>query len=613
MAQFTPNLEYIGAGGELTTAEEALVQAFNSLANSPAGQFIRKTGASAFENSTPGIGSFAINDLNDVIISSPLNSQVLQYNGTNWVNTNNVADGITSLGGLTSAIQTFVNDTNVTISSAGAAHTLGWSSTLSLARGGTAAALTASNGGIFYSTATAGAILAGTATAGQILRSGASAAPAWSTATYPATAGITAGMFLRSDGTNFGNSTLVLPNAAAISTLLYASSADTISALATANSGVLVTGGTGIPSIATDIPTAVTIGGAFIYRVGGTDVSLADGGTNASLTASNGGIFYSTATAGAILAGTATAGQMLQSGVTAAPIWSTSTYPATNAINTLLFASSANVMAALATANSAVLVTSSTGVPSLLGSMTSGQLVVGSTGATPVLATLTGTAPVTITNGAGTITVAASAASDTASGVVELATIAETNTGTDTVRAVTPDGISGATRTIILSAAGGWPPTTAGSSAVTQVQYATNLQNLQHLDFDAATRENAQWTLVMPDSWDAGTITATFYWTSGATSGDVIWGIEGRSYGDNEAVDATWGTAQTVTDTATAVASSVRISAATAAVTLAGTPAGSEAVQIRIFRDAAAVGDTMAGDARLIAIKIEYVISSYSD
>lgn len=97
----------------------------------------------------------------------------------------------------------------------------------------------------------------------------------------------------------------------------------------------------------------------------GTNIALANGGTNANLTASNGGIVYSTASAMAILAGTTTAGQMLQSGSSTTPAWSTSTYPATNAVNTLLYASSANVMAALATANSAVLITSSGGVPSL--------------------------------------------------------------------------------------------------------------------------------------------------------------------------------------------------------------------------------------------------------
>lgn len=77
--------------------------------------------------------------------------------------------------------------------------------TLSLSKGGTNANLTASNGGILYSTASAAAILSGTATAGQMLQSGASTTPAWSTATYPATAG-TSGNVLKSDGTNIVSS-----------------------------------------------------------------------------------------------------------------------------------------------------------------------------------------------------------------------------------------------------------------------------------------------------------------------------------------------------------------------------------------------------------------------
>ena len=50
-------------------------------------------------------------------------------------------------------------------------------------------------------------------------------------------------------------------------------------------------------------------------------LSLTRGGSNASLTASNGGIVYSTASAMAILAGTATANLPLLSGSTAAPLW----------------------------------------------------------------------------------------------------------------------------------------------------------------------------------------------------------------------------------------------------------------------------------------------------
>lgn len=45
--------------------------------------------------------------------------------------------GITSLNGLIGFTQTFSNDTNVTIASSGTTHTLGWSGTLAVSRGGT--------------------------------------------------------------------------------------------------------------------------------------------------------------------------------------------------------------------------------------------------------------------------------------------------------------------------------------------------------------------------------------------------------------------------------------------------------------------------------------------
>lgn len=90
-----------------------------------------------------------------------------------------------------------------------------------LAYGGTSAALTASNGGIFYSTATAGAILAGTATATRMLQSGANVAPAWSTSTWPATT--------------------------TINQILYSSAANTVTGLATVNSAAMVTTAAGVP------------------------------------------------------------------------------------------------------------------------------------------------------------------------------------------------------------------------------------------------------------------------------------------------------------------------------------------------------------------------------
>lgn len=91
----------------------------------------------------------------------------------------------------------------------------------------------------------------GPGSAGQVLQSGgASADPAFSTATYPSTATGT-GTLLRANGTNWAATTTTYPTTNAINTLLYASSANVMSALATANNGVLITSGTGVPSIGT--------------------------------------------------------------------------------------------------------------------------------------------------------------------------------------------------------------------------------------------------------------------------------------------------------------------------------------------------------------------------
>ncbi len=133
---------------------------------------------------------------------------------------------------------------------------------------------------------------------------------------------------------------------------------------------------------------AITISNAGVVAFPVAPLGLTSGGMNASLTASNGGIFYSTASAGAILAGTATAQQLLMSGASTTPQWSTTTYPLTNAISTLLYASATNVISALATANNGLLVTSSTGVPSILaGPGTTGNLLISNAAAAPSFTT----------------------------------------------------------------------------------------------------------------------------------------------------------------------------------------------------------------------------------
>lgn len=314
----------------------------------------------------------------------------------------------------------------------------------SLSVGGTGASLTPSVGGIVYSGLSSLAILAGTSTANQVLLSGSSAAPAWSTATYPAT--ITANELLYSSGANIisgltgaNNGVLVtgntgipawLANSVTPGYVLTANNASPPSWQAISGAGAITTingdSGSAVPSAGAITITGVgiglsTSGSGSTLTIGGT-LSLAHGGTNANLTASNGGIFYSTASAGAILSGTASANKPLLSGSSTAPTWATVTYPTSVLAGSVLIGSSSNTIGSTSNGVSSVLVSNSSGVPQWINGgtgLTDGQVVIGSTGSTPVGAALTAGSGISITNGAGSITIATTGSGTVNSGTAQ--------------------------------------------------------------------------------------------------------------------------------------------------------------------------------------------------
>lgn len=71
----------------------------------------------------------------------------------------------------------------------------------------------------------------------------------------------------------------------------------------------------------------------------------------------------------------ASTGAMLQGLTTGVPTWSTATWPATTTVNQILYSSSANVVAGLATANTGALVTSAAGVPSIVAGATPSRVL----------------------------------------------------------------------------------------------------------------------------------------------------------------------------------------------------------------------------------------------
>lgn len=318
---------------------------------------------------------------------------------------------------------------------------------------------------------------------------------------------------------------------ASVNSLVY-STASAMAFLATANNGILVTSGTGVPSISSTLPSTVmgnittvgtitsgtwnatiigptyggtgvnngsstitlggslTTSGAFAstftmtgltnvtFPTSGTlattssipslPLSLANGGTNASLVASNGGIFYSTASAGAILSGTITANQMLLSGSSAAPAWSTATYPATTTVNQILYSSSANVIAGLSTANNGVLITSGAGAPSISSTLPNAVQTNITVVGTITTGVWSGTAVAIAKGGTGQTT--ATAAFNALSPLTTKGDLIGFD-GTNNIR------IAAGTNTFILTAdstaTAGWKWAAAGAGTVTTVSVVT--------------------------------------------------------------------------------------------------------------------------------------------
>jgi hypothetical protein len=171
---------------------------------------------------------------------------------------------------------------------------------------------------------------------------------------------------------------------------------------------------------------------------------------------------------------------------------------------------------------------------------------------------------------------------------------------------VDPKGL----HTISVPAAAMTARTTSGAASGTS-ESSTNKVMTVTLDFDAGTDEFAQFQIAMPKGWNESTVTAQFIWTAGNT-GNVVWGIQGVAHSDDDALDAAFGTAQTVTDGVTA-AGDVMISAATDAVTIAGTPAEGDLVTFQVYRDADNGSDTLAVDAKLIAVRLLYTTNAATD
>jgi len=156
-----------------------------------------------------------------------------------------------------------------------------------------------------------------------------------------------------------------------------------------------------------------------------------------------------------------------------------------------------------------------------------------------------------------------------------------------------------------------WASTTSGATGLTQRELVTNDIDIQTWDFTSTTTdEYTQFIWTIPKEWNAGTITAEFFWTAtGGAAGNVVWGIQAVAFANDNPMDVAWGTIQEVTD-AWIANDDLHISSATSAMTIAGTPVAGEQVHFRVVRSGSDVLDTFATTAGLLGIRINYTTDS---
>jgi DNA-directed RNA polymerase subunit E'/Rpb7 len=123
-------------------------------------------------------------------------------------------------------------------------------------------------------------------------------------------------------------------------------------------------------------------------------------------------------------------------------------------------------------------------------------------------------------------------------------------------------------------------------------------------NFDASTSGYAQFKLKLPD-YNLGNLKARFDWTTSGASGAVVWGIQGIAIGDGDSLSTAWGSPQEIADSFV-TGTGVHVTSSTPEITLAGSPQANDLLFFRVYRDTFDAGDTLAVNASLLGLKLQY-------
>ena len=185
--------------------------------------------------------------------------------------------------------------------------------------------------------------------------------------------------------------------------------------------------------------------------------------------------------------------------------------------------------------------------------------------------------------------------------------------GTDMILLNPAKGILGGKQTVWVPAAALTPRNTNGMAGPTNNEMSTNKNLYKSVDAadSASTILYADFNIVSPKGWDAGTLTARFHWFYTSGSGNIIWSIAAQSLGDNETMDFALGGAQSVTDTAQS-ANNLHITAETSPITVQSSPTARDLLYFSVYRDPSG-SDTFSGTGRLLGVELIFNFSAADD
>ena len=167
-------------------------------------------------------------------------------------------------------------------------------------------------------------------------------------------------------------------------------------------------------------------------------------------------------------------------------------------------------------------------------------------------------------------------------------------------------------RESIYIPAASWAPTITNGAGRSYTELATNDIISETLDFDTTTQEFATCELVLPQKWNAGTLTYRYRWraTAGTPAETVDMALSAVAISNDDAEDAAPGTPVVVSDALIAT-DDHHVSAESTAVTIAGTPAKADKIVLKLQRDVST--DNLAADAMLEGVEIFWTSDAATD